>query len=398
MCDRRGSRDRQQRVHPVQLPRHTRRPGRSTASCRCADRQRRGVPDRRCGRLRCDDLGDRTDQAVAEQSHGHLFVDSGMSRMRAIRQRLTSETGMSLIEVTIACAILLVVMSGPDGDGSARDVDHGEPGPPRGAHDRVCRGQDGADAGAHLWRRPEQHHRLSVSEHRRHRAGGWRQLRPGRAGGRLCRLPGSKRQRAVHRRHAVYGDSAGDLVLQTRVAGLDPVAEPEADHARPRSSRPASPARSSRSRRYRPSRQTVPRDAEALAGQSIAGFAGGLLAGRTADRRHHSPDHLERRHLRADADDPLTAHDLEPHAAACRRPQRNRAAAAGSRPGGTDCAAGNRNAGRSGRGRSAVGRRADQWRRAGDDVGFLRRRAAGHRRRRAGSMCGDVCPARRPSW
>ena len=35
-----------------------------------------------------------------------------MSRLPAIRQRLTSETGMSLIEVTIACAILLVVMSG----------------------------------------------------------------------------------------------------------------------------------------------------------------------------------------------------------------------------------------------------------------------------------------------
>jgi hypothetical protein len=35
-----------------------------------------------------------------------------MNCMRPIRQRLTSETGMSLIEVTIACAILLVVMSG----------------------------------------------------------------------------------------------------------------------------------------------------------------------------------------------------------------------------------------------------------------------------------------------
>ena len=35
-----------------------------------------------------------------------------MSRMRVIVARLTSETGMSLIEVTIACAILLVVMSG----------------------------------------------------------------------------------------------------------------------------------------------------------------------------------------------------------------------------------------------------------------------------------------------
>lgn len=35
-----------------------------------------------------------------------------MSRMRVIVARLTSETGMSLIEVTIACAILLVVMAG----------------------------------------------------------------------------------------------------------------------------------------------------------------------------------------------------------------------------------------------------------------------------------------------
>jgi hypothetical protein len=35
-----------------------------------------------------------------------------MSRRRTIRQRLTSETGMSLIEVTIACALLLVVMAG----------------------------------------------------------------------------------------------------------------------------------------------------------------------------------------------------------------------------------------------------------------------------------------------
>lgn len=35
-----------------------------------------------------------------------------MSRMRAIFERLKPETGTSLIEVTVACAILLVVMSG----------------------------------------------------------------------------------------------------------------------------------------------------------------------------------------------------------------------------------------------------------------------------------------------
>ena len=35
-----------------------------------------------------------------------------MSRVRAIFTRLQSETGTSLIEVTVACAILLVVMSG----------------------------------------------------------------------------------------------------------------------------------------------------------------------------------------------------------------------------------------------------------------------------------------------
>ena len=49
---------------------------------------------------------------MAHQSDRHPNLGIAVSRARAISTRLKSEAGTSLIEVTVACAILLVVMSG----------------------------------------------------------------------------------------------------------------------------------------------------------------------------------------------------------------------------------------------------------------------------------------------
>src|SRR5206468_5985926 len=86
--------------------------GRRSSGGRRADRQRRHLPHGQHGRLRHHNLGHRPDQALADESVGRPGVGAAMTRVRAAFERLKSENGTTLIEVAVASAILLVVMTG----------------------------------------------------------------------------------------------------------------------------------------------------------------------------------------------------------------------------------------------------------------------------------------------
>ncbi len=151
---------------------------------------------------------------------------------RSLRARLSDETGMTLIELVVACGILIVVIAGAIGaQAMATSMTENN-------------GHLGARTAEYAVDKMEQLLELTYGDAQSNttvfpsinnggtRAGRRRKLQSGCACRRLQRLSRRGRQHPVLGRDALYRDAAGQLVLQAGLAGVGPVVQSQVDYGR----------------------------------------------------------------------------------------------------------------------------------------------------------------------